>query len=63
MATICEFGTAPEQKAKGFKGIGIIHGTVNEVLNQFYSDDVRLVKGGNINGSDGIYEFFVMVRP
>jgi len=60
MATICDFGTAPEQKAGGFKGIGTVRGTDKQVLEQFFSDDVRLVRGGEF--SNGDHEFFVMVR-
>jgi len=61
VATICGFGTAPEQKEEGYKGIGTINGTDDEVLAQFFSDDVRLVRGGEINNSSS-YEFFVMVK-
>ena len=62
MSQMCEFGTAPDQKKEGFKGIGVVKGTEQEVLDQFFSDDVRLVKGGNIGTSNDIFEFFVMVR-
>jgi hypothetical protein len=59
MAILCEFGTAPEQKKEGFKGIGTVRGTDEQVLEQFFSDDVRLVRGGKFPNGD--YEFFVMV--
>ena len=60
MATICDFGTAPEQKAEGFKGIGTVRGTETEVLEQFFSDDVRLVKSGEVWHE--VFEFYVMVK-
>lgn len=63
MATICDFGTAPEQKAEGFKGIGVVTGTDEEVLNQFFADSVRLVRGACLNGSNPKrFEFFVMCK-
>lgn len=62
MAQICAFGTAPEQKEKGFKGIGTAKGTDAEVLAQFFSDDVCLVRGGQLVGQPGQFEFFVMVK-
>lgn len=60
MATICEFGTAPEQKKEGFFGIGTIYGTDEKVLSQFWSKYVRLVRGSA--DKQGVCEFFVMVK-
>ena len=60
MSKICDFGTAPEQKAEGFKGIGTVRGTESDVLDQFFSDDVRLVKGGEVGHE--VFEFYVMVK-
>lgn len=60
MATICGFGTAPKQKADGFKGIGTVEGTDSAVLKQFFSNDVRLVRGCELPNSE--FEFFVMVK-
>jgi len=60
MSKICDFGTAPEQKAEGFKGIGTVRGTETEVLEQFFSDDVRLVKSGEVWHE--VFEFYVMVK-
>lgn len=59
-ATICEFGTAPEQKADGFVGVGTVRGT-DEVAEHF-SREVRLVRGGEFHDSPGVYEFYVMIR-
>ena len=61
MATISEFGTAEIKKQEGFTGIGVVTGTEEEVLNQFFSDNVSLVKGCNLAGSDR-FDFFVMVK-
>lgn len=60
MAEICEFGTANEQKKDGFVGIGTVIGTAESVLGQFFSGDVKLVRGRCID--DDTFEFFVMVR-
>lgn len=62
MAQICGFGTAPEQKKEGFRGIGTVSGTDEDVLTQFFSDEVRLVRGGELASSPGRFEFFVMVK-
>ena len=72
MAKICEFGTAPQQAADGYVGIGIITGTEQAVLEYFdsqdvisaddirlviCSDDIRLVKGGALYGSSDPYKY------
>ncbi len=59
MATISEFGTAQALKQEGFRGIGIVIGTDEEVLGQFFGENVRLVRGTQEPG--GLYEYFVMV--
>ncbi len=61
MAEICEFGTAPEQVNDGYKGIGVIYDTDEGALEKFFSDDVRLVKGAAISGSNK-FEYFVMTK-
>lgn len=61
MATISEFGTAAIKKQEGFVGVGTVTGTEEEVLDQFFSDKVSLVKGSNIAGSDR-FDFLVMVK-
>ncbi len=60
MATICEFGTAPEQWGDGFFGIGTITGTDQDLLSKFEGEDVRFIRGArNQNGGS---EFLVMVQ-
>ena len=54
MATISEFGTAEIKKQEGFIGIGVVTGTEEEVLDQFFSDKVSLVKGCNIAAATGL---------
>lgn len=61
MARNCEFSTAQDLKEQGYEGIGMICDTENGVLTSLFSDDVRLVKGTLINGSDK-FEFFVMIK-
>jgi len=60
MATICGFGTAPKQKEDGFKSAGTVKGRDADVLAQFFSDDVRLVRGGEYAKDE--FEFLVMVK-
>ena len=60
MATICEFGTAPDQAKDGFEGIGVVEATETEILKMFFADNVRLVKGASLGTNR--YEFFVMTR-
>ena len=62
MATICEFGTAPEQVKDGYRMIGTTTGTQAQVLAKYEGQDVRLVTGALIFGTDDKYEFAVMVR-
>ena len=61
MATICEFGTAPDQAKDGFEGIGVVEATETEILKMFFAD-VRLVKGASLDDGTNRYEFFVMTR-
>lgn len=61
MATIGEFGTAAKKKEEGFIGIGVVTGTEESVLEQFFSDNVVLVKGCVLSGTDQ-HDFFVMVK-
>jgi len=61
MAKIRDFGTVNEQKENGYKGIGVVEGTESEVLNQFFSDSVILVKGARVHNTDK-FEFYVMVK-
>lgn len=62
MALICEFGTAPDQKAEGYgRMLGVVRGTEAQVARQYAFKDVRLVRGGAIIDQDGVYEFAVLV--
>ena len=61
MATICKFGTAPEQKKAGYKSLGIVvQGTDEEVLKVFSQGDIRLVRGCSISNSNE-HQFFPFV--
>lgn len=60
MASIVEFGTAGTLQEFGYQGIGVVTGTDSEVLDQFFSDRVCLVRGAQYCNED-CYEFFVMV--
>jgi hypothetical protein len=63
MAVIVEFGTAPEQAKKGYKGLGIyVKGTDREVLKVFGGGaDIVLVRGASFYGVDE-HEFYPMLR-
>jgi len=63
MAKISGFGTAPERKAEGYFGIGTVTGTDQEVLSQFFSDSVCLVRGCESANEADRFDFFVMVKP
>ena len=60
MSTICDFGTAPVQARDGFQSVGWVEGTDDQVLLQFESDSVRLVRGPSFG--DGRFQYCVMVR-
>lgn len=62
MATICEFGTAPEQAKDGYRMTEVVIGTDASVLADNEGRDIRLVRGAMIWGSSGKYEFAVMVK-
>ncbi|EMN3634461.1 hypothetical protein R3Q56_006703 [Pseudomonas aeruginosa] len=60
MAIICDFGTAPEQAKAGYKMVGTVTGTVEEILQQYADMDVRFVRGPAIHGKPGVWEFAAM---
>ena len=63
MSVICDFGTAPEQAAAGFIGLGIlVYGSDVEVLRVFKGGDIRLVRGAHVFGTDDQFEFYPMVK-
>ncbi len=62
MATICEFGTAPDQAKAGYQITGTTIGTDASVMAEYEGRDVRLVRGPSIFGDDGKFEFAVMGR-
>lgn len=62
MATICEFGTAPDQAKAGYQITGTTIGTDASVMAEYEGRDVCLVRGPAIFGDDGKFEFAVMGR-
>lgn len=60
MAVICEFGTAPEQARDGYKIVGLVYGTDEELLAEYSSLDVRFVRGAAVHGQPGVWEFAAM---
>lgn len=63
MAVICEFGTAPEQARDGYKIVGLVYGTDEELLAEYSSLDVRFVRGAAVHGQPGVWEFAAMHPP
>lgn len=59
---ICSFGTAPEQVLAGYKIDTTIVESDEAALALFEGKDVRLVRGAEVFGAPGKYEFAVMVR-
>lgn len=62
MATICEFGTAPDLAKAGFQITSTTVGTDASVMAEYEGCDVCLVRGPAIFGDDGKFEFAVMGR-
>lgn len=60
MAIICEFGTAPEHANDGYRMACVITGSDTQVLGDYKDQDVRLVRGALVFGTEGVYEFAVM---
>ena len=57
-----EFGCAPQAVKDGFNpSVTIFHGTTEEAQTKFAGQDVAVVYGASIQGSDG-FEFGVMSR-
>lgn len=63
MAVICEFGTAPEQARDGYKIVGLVYGTDEDLLAEYSSLDVRFVRGAAVHGQPGVWEFAAMHPP
>ncbi len=61
MATVHEFGTAPEQAKDGYKLTHIIVDTVDHARHE-HGDDVRLVLGVAIHDRPNYFEMAVMVK-
>jgi len=65
LVTICEFGTAPDQKKDGFGLTGLtLRGTEEEMLKLFEhsTDAVRLVRGAGLEDSDTRFEWYPMTQ-
>jgi hypothetical protein len=60
MAVICDFGTAPEQAKDGYKNVGLVYGTDEELLAEYSGLDVRFVRGAAVHGQPGVWEFAAM---
>ncbi len=60
MATISEFGSGKEISEQGYKMVGEVQGKEEDVLAQFFSEDVVLVEGGTI--SDNEKSYYVCVK-
>ncbi|UXH55944.1 hypothetical protein Q1Z72_01410 [Pseudomonas qingdaonensis] len=60
MATICDFGTAPEQAKAGYKMVGVVTGSDEELLEKYAGMNVRFVRGAAIHGQPGQWEFAAM---
>ena len=59
MATLCEFGTVPQQKKDGFTMVGAIKSTKEGILDTYQNQDIRLVPGA-IYTDGKSYEFAIM---
>lgn len=63
MAIIGDFGSAPDYQKQGYRGQGyVVHGTEAEVLKIFRANDVVLVKGAAVVGTEAEHEFYPMLR-
>lgn len=63
MATIHEFGTAPQVKVLGYGHLtDVTEGTREQVLAAFKNKDVCLVQSAHIHGTLATYEFGVFER-
>lgn len=60
MATICEFGTVPEQAKAGFKMVGVVTGSDEQLLADYAGMNIRFVRGPAIHGQPGVWEFAAM---
>lgn len=63
MATLCGFGTAPEQQRAGYVPVMEVVGTEAEVCSRFSAADVLLVPGPSDDTRFKFLVFLVMVRP
>lgn len=60
MATICEFGSVPEQVKAGYKMVGVVVGSDEQLLADYAGMNVRFVRGPAIHGRPGQWEFAAM---
>lgn len=60
MATICEFGTAPEQAKAGYKMVGVVTGSDEELREKYAGMNIRFVRGAAIYGQPGRWEYAAM---
>lgn len=60
MVTICEFGTAPEQAKAGYKMVGVVTGSDDELREKYAGMNIRFVRGAAIHGQPGQWEFAAM---